>query len=178
MMPPSMRSALAVFAVALAGCPSTTVVTDLAIVTGCHQPEACLFEGAKCNCNRSDITTSFMNGGCLVCEPNVQIDTCGSCGDGDGGTCREPSQICYGRGPVCPGAGSTCVPAGAACGDPRSAPPEPVQSNDDGGVSAVEPRCAYTDDVCCPGAGVDLGVPDLSSSDLSAVVSMDLASSD
>lgn len=181
MMPPLMRRALAVLALALAGCPSTTVVSDLAIVTGCHQPEACMLEA--CGCNRGDVQ---QGGGCVACWPSISSDTCGTCAEGDAGHCREPSQVCYGRGPECPGAGATCVPAGTdfsdggiGCGAPEAAPPEPVQSEDgDGGVTTVF-RCAYADDICCPGHARDLGVPDLATGpDLSAVVPMDLASSD
>src|SRR5581483_2595917 len=175
MMPPLMRRALAVLAVALAGCPATTVVTDLAIVTGCHQPEACMVEAASCGCNRADVQ---QGGSCIKCFPSVATDTCGSCAAGDAGQCREPSQICYARGQVCSGVGAKCVPAsaldgdgGVICGAPEAAPPEPVQvGDDDGGVTTVF-RCAYADDHCCPGeeTAADLGVPDLASSDLSAV---------
>ena len=174
-----MRSALAVFAVALAGCPSTTVVTDLAIVTGCHQPEACM-DVENCDCNRGDVDV-MTGGACVKCVPNVMFDTCGSCAEGDAGVCREPSQVCYGRGPVCPGVGAKCVPGsqvydgGPNCGAPEAAPPEPVQSDDDGGISAVEYRCAYADDVCCPGESAG---PDLGANDLSAVYAPDLSSSD
>ena len=142
-----------------------------------------MVSAASCGCNRGDVDVT-LGGACVVCVPSVMTDTCGSCGDGDGGVCREPSQICYGRGPECPGAGATCVPGtalrdgGPGCGTPETAPPEPVQIDDDGGVTIVY-RCAFADDVCCPGqSSVDLGVPDLSSSDLSAVVPMDLSSSD
>jgi hypothetical protein len=179
-----MRSAFAFFALALcAGCPATTVVTDLAIVTGCHQPEACMT--VDCSCTRgAAFSTDTTNGGCISCLPNVAVDNCGTCSQFDGGSeCKEPSEICYGKGPACPGAGALCMPAGTSCavsqaldaGGLLASVPQPVQENDgDGGVSIV-PHCPYVDDVCCPGSeNTDMGVPDLAGADLSAVVPPDL----
>jgi hypothetical protein len=54
-----------------------------------------------------------------------------------------------------------------------SAPPQLVGANGDGG--ALEPRCAFVDDVCCPGAlpdggaNVDQSIPDLAEPDLAKI---------
>jgi hypothetical protein len=154
-----IRASLALVIAFAAGCPASTTVSDLAIVTGCHQPEACI--DPNCDCVRGDA----IGGSCVICQPQVSVDNCGSCGEGDGGTCAEPSQICFGRGPVCEGAGATCVAAGDSCGSDTAAPPELVEASD-GGIHKVL-RCTYVDDICCPGTA-----------DLSAVVPMDLGGRD
>jgi hypothetical protein len=66
--------------------------------------------------------------------------------------CLETPQAFIGRGPVCNGAGARCLPAGASCTQADMAGSEPPQlvGYSDGGAT-LEPRCQFTDDVCCPG---------------------------
>ena len=73
--------------------------------------------------------------------------------------CQEPSMLCAGRGPVCNGAGAFCLPATAAnCAEDTGDPPQLVPV---AGQPTFEPRCQFTDDVCCPGTEPpDLGVPE------------------
>jgi hypothetical protein len=99
-------------------------------------------------------------GSCIACDPqlnppSLQCD----CTMIPATECLEPAQVCIGRGTVCAGAGARCVAAGASCSAGGGEPPT-MAGDPDGGVD-VEPRCAFVDDVCCPGAAADLAVPDL-----------------
>ena len=103
---------------------------------------------------------------CKVCDPTVQTCYCALTTQ-----CIEASSVCTGRAiTTCLGAGARCLPARSKCSTSGGDPPQLVGTGANG---ALEPRCQYVDDVCCPGVfdlgtpdlGPDLSVPDLSSAD-------------
>jgi hypothetical protein len=163
---------LLVVAVA-AGCGTAVTAPDLALIPlGCRAPNKCFV--SVCGCNRADVETG---GACLVCDPaasstGAQQCDCNADGgytvDTDLGTlsgqmCIEPLQLCVGRGVLCAGAGARCFDPrqlNGTCPSTGGDPPALVAVGD-GGV-ASEPHCNYADDVCCPGAELDMSVPDLS----------------
>jgi hypothetical protein len=139
---------VAVAAVVAGGCSSTTVGTDLGIVEpGCKTPSACYRLGADCPCGRGDVDTV-----CKACDPNVQVCICDT-----GTACLQSTAVCVGRSAtVCSGVGARCLPVGSSCASGMSgAPPQMVGSG-----ASLAPRCAFVDDVCCPGVVVDLGASD------------------
>ena len=170
--------ALALFAV---GCTTTTTTTDLSVIpSGCRQPSSCW--NTSCGCLRADVE----GGGCMLCDPTRQTTLTCDCTTFDGGAmCSEPAQVCIGRGPVCLGTGARCLPATrpadagtipSTCADEGGDPPQmvPIGGGDDAGPGS-EPRCAFVDDVCCPGTipdggdNIDQSIPDLAEPDLSTI---------
>lgn len=163
-----------------AGCGASTTTPDLAVLPpGCRQPSACFTSG--CDCHRASLTHGFdpdAGVGCLVCDPTQQGTLQCDCRPDPtlAVACYEPGQLCVARGPVCAGAGARCidpstVPSGAnPCALPGDPPQQAARGDVDGGPG-TERRCAYVDDLCCPGpaTGADLGVPDLGVPDLGGV---------
>ena len=138
-----------------AGCPATTTGIDAGVSTSqCAAPSACWVTGPQCDCVRANIDA------CKVCDPSVPGTIC-ECNSDLGASCTQPADICIGRSPtVCPGRGARCLPVGFSCdvipdgGIPEASPPQLVarpRPDGDGGTPELEPRCAYIDDVCCPG---------------------------
>jgi hypothetical protein len=128
-------------------CSSSTSGTDLGVVEpGCRAPSACYKLGADCACARGDVESS-----CRVCDPRTQDCICPA-----GSQCRDAATVCVGRAAaVCQGTGARCLPAGASCATAMSgSPPQLVGT---GAMGGLEPRCAFVDDVCCPGLTEDLG---------------------
>jgi hypothetical protein len=180
-----MRFPLLVLALFVVGCTTTTTTTDLSVIpTGCRQPSSCW--STSCGCLRADV----QSGGCLLCDPTQQASLTCDCTSFDAGAmCSEPAQVCVGRGPVCPGVGARCLPGTkqitvdggsetvpSVCSDPNGEPPQmvPIGGDADAGPGS-EPRCAFVDDVCCPGAlpdggaNVDQSIPDLAEPDLAKI---------
>jgi hypothetical protein len=171
-----MLRAVAVIGIALfaQACTDSNANTDLGVVEpGCRAPSACWKVGTDCDCERGlvveNVADTDMAGttSCRECDPTH--DTCycpltTQCIDGD--------SVCTGRATsTCLGAGARCVPVHSTCGNASGSPPQLVGTGPNG---ALEPRCQYVDDICCPGmldmAKPDLGVPpDLSVPDLSEV---------
>jgi hypothetical protein len=148
------------------GCNPTTTTTDLAVVPpGCRLPSKC-WSPSSCDCTRGSVVGASP-GSCLVCDPALtdpSIQQCDCSGD-LGLVCLEPARLCVGRGPVCTGTGARCIAHGvdlgvAGCTGASGDPPMMVPIPTDGGLPESEPRCAYVDDVCCPGV-LDMSVPDL-----------------
>ncbi len=180
-----MRSLLVVAAavalfLAAGACGSQITVPDQGvIVLGCRTPSFCYT--TTCDCLRASTAgppdDDHPGGACVVtavCDdglPPSKTDDPGSCycpatSPGvDGGDitvqCEEPSMLCVGRGPVCTGAGAYCLQAGstqASCGIDSGDPPQLVPV---AGQPTLEPRCQFTDDICCAGTEQpDLGVPE------------------
>jgi hypothetical protein len=150
-----IRAAFAVLAVTLAiapgGCSSTNIDSDLGVVEpGCRAASACFKLGADCPCARGDVSSAT----CRVCDPTTSTCFCGV-----GTACIEPDQVCTGRATsLCPGTGARCLPVGHSCASGGGDPPQLVGTGPNG---TLQPRCQYTDDVCCPGT-LDMSVPDLS----------------
>jgi hypothetical protein len=138
--------------IAIAGCEVTTTTTDAAVaIGGCRFPRKCI--RVDCDCTRATL------GQCMLCDPMMQAN--GSCecyGDlGAGGLCTSAEELCQGRAPAsCPGIGARCLPVGSSCASSGGSPPQlvptPPPLGDGGGPPMSEPRCAFADDVCCPGA--------------------------
>jgi hypothetical protein len=154
-----MRWFCLVALVGLTACQVTTTTPDLAVVAvGCRQPSAC-YSPSTCDCTRASVGPG---GNCISCDPTtVPIILQCDCSMIPGTECLEPNQVCVGRGTVCPGAGARCLPVGGDCSMGGGDPPT-LAGDPDGGID-IEPRCAFVDDVCCPGTvtGPDLSVPDL-----------------
>jgi hypothetical protein len=161
-----------------AGCGTAVTTPDLALIPiGCRAPGMCFIAASACSCNRADVESG---GACLVCDPTVTgtgVQQCdcnadgGIIADNDLGTisgqlCIEPRQLCVGRGVVCAGEGARCFDPrtlSGTCPSTGGDPPTLVTvDTGDSGVIESQPRCAFADDVCCPGAEVDMAVPDLS----------------
>jgi hypothetical protein len=129
---------------------TTTNMTDAGVVgAGCRAPSACW--AALCPCARASLEAD-----CLKCDPAAQPGAVCLCSDYAGSLCLGETQLCVGRAPsVCPGRGARCLPVGQTCSDPvvsEEAAPQLVPTGaTDGGAPMFEPRCAYIDDVCCPG---------------------------
>ncbi len=141
----TLAAAMALVAAAGA-CGSIIQIPDQGVVVlGCRAPAYCYVAGS-CSCTRKDATPG---GSCTV--PIVQVNpldpstwVCPA-----NAVCLETVQACVGRGPVCDGVGARCLPAGASCRSSGGDPPQMVGYSDGG--ATLEPRCAFTDDVCCPG---------------------------
>jgi hypothetical protein len=148
---------------AILGCTATPVTdTDAGvIVLGCRYPSACYSTSCTCMGGSFDQLTTNSPNGCKLCDPLVQDCLCSTFDSG--AMCLEPSQVCVGRAPVaCPGVGARCLPAGASCSASGGIPPQVVSqtaSQPDGGAPSTEPRCRFSDDVCCPGTITDAGEP-------------------
>lgn len=169
----SMRFAVAVlgFAVCLAataasGCGSTASTlpgSDAGVVLpGCRAPSACY--KVNCPCTRDAIGGEL----CLACDPRTAPGLTCDCVALES-DCLEAVQVCVGRAATaCLGAGTRCLPAGSTCAQSGGTPPQVVSTTvglADAGPS-TEPRCPFSDDVCCPApvtdmsAAVDLSGPD------------------
>jgi hypothetical protein len=170
-------------AVVLSACTPTVITeTDFGIVLeGCRIPESCF--ASVCDCKRASVGPG---GSCLLCNPLTQTqgvalqcscvrdmlpppqDLLGHDMTFIDSTCKDPSQVCIGRGPLCPGLSARCLPSGLTCNGSfdNEAPPQLVSTPvPDGGQPVLEPHCAFIDDVCCPGSDDDMGVPDLAGTD-------------
>jgi len=134
------------------GCASTDVGSDLGVVeSGCRAPSACYRVGVDCACARADLVS------CRTCDPRVEPlgCTCTSdvsypdlAGGGFATSCVSEANVCVGRqAATCDGVGARCLPTGGSCASSGGAPPNLIGN----GLGALEPHCAYTDDVCCPG---------------------------
>lgn len=132
------------------GCSSSTAGTDLGVVEpGCRAPSGCYKTGADCPCTRGDVDVT-----CRVCDPRTQDCICPA-----GTQCRDSATVCVGRAAsTCPGAGARCLPAGTSCTSAMSSSPPQLVGT--GVMGTLEPRCAFVDDVCCPGLIEDLGAVD------------------
>ncbi len=161
-----IRVSFAIALFAVAGCTDTTLVVDLSVLPpGCRAPESCY--ARACSCLRSTFETE-----CVLCDPRSQSTQTCDCsnlstdGAEPAAMCLEMAQVCVGRAALtCPGAGARCVPAGGSCSNPLGVPPDvvAVTSGDGDAGASTEQRCAYADDVCCPGISPvpdDLGVID------------------
>ena len=93
-----------------------------------------------------------MGPGCKACDPLTQTCVCAP-----SQRCYEPAQVCVGRAAAtCAGVGARCMPAGKTCAMSGGAAPNLVGTGMNG---ALEPRCTYVDDQCCPGAtNTDAGI--------------------
>ena len=141
----------------VAGCNSADLGSDFgAVEPGCRAPSGCFSTGIDCACNRSDVFPSA--GGIAVCESAcVTAESSRTCicnlDNLDAGVitrCQTPQAVCVGRAATtCEGVGARCLPKGGSCvaTDPGS-PPNQVGTGLHG---SLEARCAYADDVCCPG---------------------------
>ena len=151
-----LRAALLACAL-VAACGSSTVGTDLGLVEpGCRAPDDCYKTGVDCACARGDVATACL----VVCATPETGCICPS-----GTRCVEAATVCVGRAATtCPGVGARCLPGPmASCATSGGEPPQLVGTGPGG---ALEPHCAFTDDVCCPGVeAMDLGVPDLADVD-------------
>jgi hypothetical protein len=176
-------AAVALF-LAAGACGSQITVPDQGVVVvGCRTPSFCY--RLDCDCIRAntagppDDVTPVSKKSCVVtpvCDDNLppsMTDDPGSCYcpasanvtsdmGADGGTgvdvqCLEPQMLCVGKGRVCTGGGAHCLPAGATDCSADGDPPQLVPVD---GQPTLEPRCQYTDDVCCPGTELDAGIPE------------------
>ena len=127
-----------------AGCTATDIGSDLGIVeSGCRAPSACYKLGTDCGCARADVLSATPS--CRTCDPRIEPCTCSSANQ-----CLSEANVCVGRQALrCEGVGARCLPAGQSCASAGGVPPNQVGS---GTSATLEPHCAYTDDVCCPGA--------------------------
>ncbi|HEX4460127.1 MAG TPA: hypothetical protein VIA18_19245 [Polyangia bacterium] len=183
----SLLVAAAVVALFLAAgaCGSQITVPDQGvIVLGCRTPSFCY--RVDCDCLRASTVgppdDNSPGGVCVitaVCDDNlppsktddpgscycpaaVPVDMAGVPAGADLGPpidvqCQEPQMLCVGRGPVCTGGGAHCLPAGSSDCSADGDPPQLVPVD---GQPTLEPRCQYTDDVCCPGTELDAGIPE------------------
>lgn len=147
------------------GCSSADLGSDFGVVEpGCRAPSGCFATGVDCPCNRSDVFHAA--GGVATCESScVTAESSRTCvcniDNLDAGIitrCLEPQVVCVGRAATtCDGVGARCLAKGGSCSstDP-GAPPNQVGTGLGG---TIEARCAYVDDVCCPGtiAATDAG---------------------
>src|SRR5262249_23950564 len=145
-------------AITAEGCGDTTAGADFGVVEpGCRAPSACYKLGSPCQ--RGDVDST-----CLVFYPPLPLTSFGSNPNPDArpGVVRTcPQAGPAGRGPVCAGLNARCVPTGAGCDSAGATAPQLVQ----GAGGALEARCAFVDDQCCPGLVLDFSVSDLSESD-------------
>jgi hypothetical protein len=164
-----LRAAVAVIGIALlaAACSDSNANTDLGVVEpGCRTPSACWKVGSDCACARGQLgavpgTDMAGTTSCMVCDPTVQTCYCPLTTQ-----CIDSASVCTGRATsTCLGAGARCLPVHSKCTTSGGNPPQLVGT---GPAGALEPRCQYVDDVCCPGT-LDMAVPDLSVPDLSLV---------
>lgn len=149
-----MRFWLLIGVIAIASCDTTTVLTDAAVaIGGCRFPSTCM--RTNCECTRAGIAT------CTLCDPLLQATQACDCASFDGAAvCSTVAAMCIGRAPIaCTGVGARCLPAGSTCSVSGGDPPQVVPAGSDAAVT--EPRCPFTDDVCCP---PEIAPPDMSAS--------------
>ncbi len=144
-------------AIAFVGCSATvTTFTDFGVAAAaCLAPRACY--RPDCACNRASLDT------CVICDPLSEVSQSCDC-SAQTSTCLATPQVCVGRAATtCSSPGARCLPVGSSCdsnsdgglvANPLEAAPQLVAvagTGGDGGAPAFELRCAYADDVCCPG---------------------------
>ena len=170
-MPSLLARAAAVALVAAASaCGSIIQVPDQGVVVlGCNVPAYCFIDAAYCSCNRADAQPKGKCTTPVVCKDEIDLSTC-TCpatinipavnADMSGANpdlgpammavatqCIEVAQECVGRGVFCGGSGARCLAAGSSCSMSGGDPPQLVPTGSTG--PALEPRCQFTDDVCC-----------------------------
>jgi hypothetical protein len=123
------------------GCTPTDAGSDLGVVeSGCRAPSACWRK--DCACTRESVLSDAPS--CRACNPLTESCVC----DAVATTCAQPVNVCVGRAvEVCDGVGARCLPKGGSCASTGGEPPQLVASLS----GKLEPRCAFLDDVCCPG---------------------------
>ncbi len=127
------------FALVVVGCSGSSTVLDAgANPPGCRPPSVCYLKG--CACDRA--LTS-----CQQCDPASDPSRNCLCNTDDV-VCATPVTLCVGKGPMCPGSTSRCLAVGSSCASSGGVPPQLVSARGDGGPE-LEPRCAFSDDVCC-----------------------------
>lgn len=129
------------FAAALTACGTTVEeIPDLNLVNlQCRAPSACY--RTDCDCRRATFE------GCLVCDPataTTSVCDCNTLGSGVG--CTTEVNVCVARGALCT---TRCVAFSGSCSTSAGTPPQTISVPTDGGA-ALETRCPYIDDVCCP----------------------------
>lgn len=165
---PMRRLVLAL--VLAAGCGNAINNVDAAIgqAANCMAPSACYaVDGrgrATCSCRRAEVSQPVSGASGCVLAAVIPLGADGGIFECPmGAACLEPAQACVGRAPaICPGAGAYCLPAGSSCAAAAFGDPPDLVGASGGAADAgpsTEPRCAFVDDVCCPGMPppIDLG---------------------
>jgi hypothetical protein len=150
-------AAIGVVVALSADCGAPVTTNDFGVVVpGCRAPRACFAEEAcLASCRRG----IFDDPACKVCDPSIPGVVC-TCSEVSGatpaeGVCRQPEELCVGRGVVCEGPDARCVPSRlppdakpdmSLC-SAESEPPQKMVPFDGG--PTIESRCRYADDICC-----------------------------
>jgi len=151
----------ALFALALglyiSGCTTGDIGNDLGLLEpGCRMPSACYLTGVACDCRYGSVFGTAPS--CLACIATGSSScTCNPDG-GNTQQCVEPQEVCVGRAPsTCDGVGARCLHAGLGQTCAMSGAGDPPDEVATGPGGALESRCPYFDDVCCPGTIVPDG---------------------